>query len=247
MNNIVILTHGWTGSSVFAALFGEAGYWLGADTRRTLYYNTFENAELVSLNEALLRTLIPTLNHEHYFDAEDVIEIERRAHDQDLHTYRKFVDQCNNNDPWLWKDPRLTWTMRIWSRILDLKKTSFLVLTRDHTQAWISANRRRHVQSVQFTRNYNDGITRSNVRFLEEHGLPYMQASFEGLLLEPEGTLDRLNEFFGTQLTLDRLRAVCHEPLGRKSNGWKNLVEAALVYLKNYGERDGRAREQVNA
>jgi hypothetical protein len=245
MNNIIILTHGWTGSSVFAGLFGEVGYWLGADTVRKADYNTFENADLVSLNNVLLRTLMPTLNHEHRFAAKDVAEIERRARDLDLQPRQDFVDQCAKHSPWLWKDPRLTWTIRVWSRVLELERTSFLVLTREHTQAWISANTRRHVQSLQFTRSYNGGITRSNLRFLEEHGLPCLQSSFEDLLLAPERTLDRLNEFFGINLTIAHLRAVCHEPLGRKSRDWKDFVVASLIYFKNIRERDFRARKQV--
>ena len=27
--NLIVLTHGWTGSSVFAGLLSHAGYWLG--------------------------------------------------------------------------------------------------------------------------------------------------------------------------------------------------------------------------
>jgi len=240
MKNIVILTHGWSGSSVFAGLFGKAGYWLGEDTFRKVDYDTFENADLVSLNKDLLQRLLPTLNHEHRFDEQDVMEIERRAAGLDLQPCRKFVTECAKHSPWLWKDPRLTWTIRVWSRVLDLNETSFLVLTRDHTQAWISTNIRRHVQSGRFTRNYNGGITQSNLRFLKEKGLPSLQVSFEDLLLMPERTLEGMNEFFGINLTVELLRAVCREPLGRKSRDWKDFVVASLIYLKNFRERDFR-------
>lgn len=244
-NNIVILTHGWTGSSVFSGLLGRAGYWLGAETMQKIDYNTFENAALVELNTRLIDELGGGLNHEHRFSDDDVAAIAERARDIDLAPYKAFVEHCDRNGPWLWKDPRLTWTIRIWARVLDLERTSFLILTRDSMQAWISANMRRHVQSPKFTRDYKNGITASNVRFLKEVDRPALELSFEDLLLTPERSLERMNAAFGIQLTMADLEAVCKEPLYRKSRGFKDLVLATLIYLKNYGERDGRGRLAV--
>lgn len=242
MTNIIILTHGWTGSSVFAALLGRAGYWLGADTVRKVDYNTNENTALVDLNRRLLRDLAPGVDHEHHYSDADVAQIDRAAAQMDLEPLRGFVAECNQHGPWLWKDPRLTWTMGAWARVIDPAQVSYLILTRDTAQAWVSSNLRRHVQSLRFTREYNDGITRSNLRFVRATGRPCLALSFEDLLLRPQPTLDALNRCFGTALTLDDLCAVCDQPLHRKSRGVRDFVLAALIYLKNFGERDGRGR-----
>jgi len=240
--NVIVLTHGWTGSSIFSALFGEAGHWLGGETMAKPDYDTFENAGLVALNNRLLRDLAPTLNHEHHFAPADVQEIATRASALDLQPYRQFIADCNQHQPWLWKDPRLTWTIRAWAQVLDLETTAFLVLTREPMQAWISANLRRHVQSFAFTRRYNSGITESNLHFLQEAGLPHLQLNFEDLLLTPEATLERLNGFFKLDLSPAHLHDVCRLPLHRKSRNWKDFLLASLIYLKNFGERDGRGR-----
>lgn len=245
ISSVIILTHGWTGSSVFSGLLGMAGCWLGAETVVKPDYDTHENADLVMLNDSLLSPLAPDLDREHRFDPADVLEIERRAASIDLAPYRTFAEHCERHRPWLWKDPRLTWTIRIWERCLDLRGVRFLVLTRDPLQAWITANVRRHVQSWRFTCDYHDGITETNLRFLRERGLPYVQSSFEDLLLRPERTLDTLNTFFGVKLTMDELRAVCDKPLYRRSLGVTDFVVAFLIYLKNYRERDGRRRNAL--
>lgn len=245
--NVIVLTHGWTGSSIFSALLGEAGYWVGGETMAKPDYDTFENAGLVALNNRLLRELAPTLNHEHQFSDRDVQQIASRAPSMDTQSYRGFIAECNQNRPWLWKDPRLTWTIRVWADMLDLEQTAFLVLTRDPVQAWISANLRRHVQSYDFTRAYNGGITRANLRFLQERRLTHLQLSFEDLLLEPRATLAKLNAFFGLGLSLAQLHTVCRLPLHRKSRNWKDFIVAALIYTKNYGERDGRGRLATTA
>lgn len=241
MKNIVILTHGWTGSSVFAALLARGGAWLGEQTVVKPDYDTFENGQLVRMNEELLHRLAPGLDHEHAFDPAQVDAI-AAAPVPDLQAQRDFVARCDANAPWIWKDPRLTWTIRVWAPLLDLQQVRFIVLTRETTQAWITANLRRHVQSVAFTRAYNDGITASNLRFLHQHGLPSLSLSFEDLLLKPEATLEQLNAFAEVQLTLADLQRVCRLPLRRRSRGLKDLLVASLIYAKNYGERDGRRR-----
>ncbi len=242
--NVVILTHGWTGSSVFAALMGRAGCWLGSETVVKSDYDTFENADLVEWNRRLLAMLAPQLDHEHHFDPIDVTRIERAAESLDLQPLREFVARCQSNGSFVWKDPRLTWTIRIWARVLDLERTHFLVLTREDRQAWISANSRRHVQSWAYTRRYNHGITECNSVFVRGLGRPVLRMSFEDLLLEPEDTLARLNEAFGLALCLSDLQAVCREPLYQRSRGWLDLLQAAGVYVKNFGERDGRRRSR---
>jgi len=193
------------------------------------------------MNDRLMQQLLPDLDHEHRFSDDDVRRMDERGERLDPGPLHAFVRRCSAAGPWLWKDPRLTWTIRLWSRALDVRTTSFLVLTREPVQAWITANQRRHVQSMRFTRAYNDGITRSNEAFLAERNLRYQKLSFEELLLEPELSLARLNEHFGLRLSLDDLRRVCRIPLGRRSRSVKDFCVAALVYAKNYAERDGRA------
>jgi hypothetical protein len=244
MKNIIILTHGWTGSSVFAGLFGRAGFWLGDRTVIKRDYDTCENAELVDLNRRLLATLAPGLDLEHRYDPIDVARIARAASTLDLRPYREFVARCDARGPWVWKDPRLTWTIRIWERVLDLEKVTGLVLVRDERQAWITANNRRHIQSRGFTRLYNNGITASNHQFLDEHQIPKLEVTFEDLLLHPKATLILINTVFGTQLAIEDLQAVYRRPLLRPSRGALDHAKALLIYLKNYRERDGRLRKQ---
>jgi hypothetical protein len=240
--NIIVLTHGWTGSSVFSALLGQGGCWLGAETVQKVDYDTHENTGLVSLNRRLIAELAPGLNHEHRFAKEDVELMQQRSEGMDLAPYRAFVEHCDRHGRWLWKDPRLTWTIRVWAKALELDKVSFLLLTRDPMQAWVSSNLRRHIQSRRFTRDYNEGVTRTNMEFVQSTRRPHVLLTFEDLLLKPERTLLQINDTFGTALTLSDLESVCDQPLRRKSRGLRDLALATMIYAKNYRERDGRAR-----
>jgi hypothetical protein len=235
--NLIILTHGWTGSSVFSGLVERVGYWTGSETFKKVDYDTHENADLVVMNRRMMKELRYEGEYEHEFVPSIIEELAVRAQDLDLSPYRQFVAQCNQYRPWVWKDPRLTWTIRVWERVLSTSEIAFMILTRDDTQAWISSNIRRHIQSMRFTREYNHGITASNLRYVKDRGLPHVQFSFEDLLLRPEATLDSINHFLELSLSMSDLEDVYKYPLRRKSRGAKDFFLALMIYLKNYSER----------
>ncbi len=238
--NIIILTHGWTGSSVFTGLLGKAGYNYGEQTVQKTDYDTHENMELVELNNQMMKELGYTGNHEHRFSSSVVDEMALNTADIDLTPYREFVKRCQNNRPWVWKDPRLTWTIRIWAKILSFDETAYIILTRDDEQAWISSNLRRHIQSRKFTREYNTGITISLKKFLNENNQDYLEFQFEDLLLKPEYTVNSLNQFLDIELSMDDVESVYKYPLYKKTKGLKDKLLATAIYIKNYNMRDFR-------
>jgi hypothetical protein len=237
--NLIILTHGWTGSSVFSGLVERAGYWTGSETVKKVDYDTHENADLVAMNRRMMKELGYEGDYEHEFAPSVIEELADRGRRIDLAPYRQFVERCNRFQPWVWKDPRLTWTIRIWERALDATDLAFMILTREDTQAWISSNIRRHIQSMRFTREYNHGITASNLAYVRDRGFPHVQFSFEDVLLRPEETLQSLNWFLGMALSLSDLETVYRSPLRKKSRGAKDFLVALMIYLKNYSERTG--------
>lgn len=236
--NVIILTHGWTGSSVFTALLGEAGYWYGSDTFKKPDYDTYENFELIELNKRLLSELNYTGNREHeIISLQTLEELAQRAASIDLSPYREFIENCQQNKPWIWKDPRLVLTIRIWAKLLPLDEIAFIILTRDNEQSWITANLRRHIESPAFTRHYNAAITDGLKKFLSENHQDYIEFMFEDLQLTPEKTIAKINDFLGTQLTMDNVRSVYKFPLYKKTKGLKEKLLAWLIYLKNYRQR----------
>src|SRR5262250_792355 len=105
--NVIVLTHGWSGSSMLAALLGRAQYWLGDATVEKSDYDTFENSRLVELNRKMMGELGLTENYEHEFSPETILDLEKRADRLDWSPYREFAEACEARAPWAWKDPRL--------------------------------------------------------------------------------------------------------------------------------------------
>lgn len=238
--NVIILTHGWTGSSVFTGLLGKAGYNYGEQTVQKTDYDTHENMELVDLNNRMMEELGFKGNHEHRFNQKLVEEMAANAANIDLKPYQEFVERCQNNRPWIWKDPRLTWTIRVWAKMLSFDETAYIILTRDDEQAWISSNLRRHIQSREFTRAYNNGITTSLKKFLSENNQKFLEFEFEDLLLRPELTIKELNHFLDIDLSMSDVKSVYKYPLYKKTKNFKDKLLATAIYLKNYAGRDFR-------
>lgn len=237
MKNIIILTGGLAGSSVLASLLSKNGYWVGETTIQKRDYNTWENAELVELNNQLLRDVGFNENWAMEFLPDFVARVYNGAQQLDPIPYRAFAEKCTQHEPWIWKDPRLWLTIRYWKQFIDLSNTCFLVIHRESLQAWISTTLRRQIQTMAYERTYNEGIQKSIVDFLEESRLSYVDILYEDLLVTPEKVIDDINRLAGTNVNIGDLKSVFRGTLYRRQHGLKNLLKATAIYLKNYSQR----------
>lgn len=235
-DNVIVLTIGWTGSSVLTNLISRAGYWVGDETAVTRY-NTYENVELVQLNDRLISESGYSGNYEIEFSASAIETIEKLHESIDREPFRNFLAKCSANQPWVWKDPRLWLTIRFWRHLMDLENVRFILLTREDLQSWISCVMKRQILSYQYCRRYSATVNSSIRAFLEENGLTYEQLSFEDVVVRPEQTVAKLNAFLGTSLSLADVQEVYHKPLYRKPRALSDLFKAGAIYVKNWSER----------
>jgi sulfotransferase family protein len=234
--NVIVLTTGLTGSSVLAGLLARAGLWAG-DATVLKEYDTFENLELANLNKRLLKEAGCPIDYSTEFSWRALHTVCAARDRIDLGPYRDFVLRLRARTPWILKDPRLWLTIRFWQQLLSFDDVRFVWLTREPLQGWISATTRRIVMSYGYFRQYEGQINASIEAFLELNALPYTHVSFEQLLLVPEGTLDKLNNFLDLKLTLEDLKSVYNRPLYRKSRGLRDFLVASAIYGKNYFQR----------
>jgi hypothetical protein len=236
--NVVILTSGLSGSSVLTGLITRAGYWTGDATFKKSDYDTFENRRLIELNLRLFQESNYKGNYLLEFSPEAIAGVASLYGKIDDGPYRAFLAECDQHQPWIWKDPRLWLTIRYWQNLLELKNCRFILLTRGTVQSWISSILRKQITTYRYARNYETRIQESAVEFLKEHGIEYLHLTYEGLIVHPVETLERLNRFLDTGLTEGDLKAVYHKPLYKnpRSSLMKH-VKAMLIYFKNYSER----------
>ena len=237
MQNIIVLTSGLSGSSVVTHLLSRAGYWSGHSTCVKSDYNTHENSRLVDLNEQLLRCLDYDQDYSKVVNIDKIADAAELVNTLDLTPFKAFIDECSNQSPWIWKDPRLWVTMSFWIQLLD--KNSFIVVFVDRSvcQRWISELLRKNVQSFSYCKQYNAEIEGAIKQLVFTHELRSCNVLFDDLIEQPEVTLTMINQSLSSSLNMDDLKAVYSKPLYKKPHGIKNASLAALIYLKNFWVR----------
>jgi hypothetical protein len=237
LKNVIILTPGLAGSSVLTSLLGKAGYWAGESTMKKKDYDTWENTELIALNNRILEETEFREKWTMTFRPDYVTRIHDAARSLDAAPYAELVRKCDEHSPWIWKDPRLWLTIRHWQPFLDLSNTCFLVIRREHLQLWISTTLRRQIQTMDYSRRYNDGVLESIMEFLRAEGAEWLDVLYEDLMIRPEKVIEGINRMAGTSLTLADFKSVFRGDLGCRQHGVKNFLLAMAIYLKNRGER----------
>lgn len=230
-DNIIIMTTGSSGSSVLAGTIGQKGYWLGEETKK-LKFDTYENAELVDLDREILRLSgfsrydcndIPCPIVEKLFNLPEQIDCSR---------YQAFVDKCNAHSPWLWKDPRISFTIHFWSRLIDLDRVKFIFIERNPRQSYAGLILKRRVPMSYAQHNLmNENYRKSCQLFLKKYHVDCLQIIFEDLLTDHEKSLRRLGEFLEIELNVSDLKKIYKGDLSR--NRWTGFdyFRAHLLYI----------------
>jgi hypothetical protein len=238
MRNVIVLTSGLSGSSVLTSLIARAGYWTGETTVKKPSYDTFENAELVRANLRIIEEAGYEGNYLEEFSWDALQRIGALPSRVDLAPYRAFVAKCDLHRPWIWKDPRLWLTIRFWSELLDLDSCRFILLTRGHLQTWVSSTLHRRITTYRYAKAYEESIRTSILQFLTDRKLAQLEIRYEDLIGRPAETIDALNQFIGTELSVAHLEAVYTKSLYKNPRPSSlDFVKAVLIYLKNFNER----------
>lgn len=232
--NVIILTSGLSGSSVLTALIARAGYWFGNETKK-LTYDTYENSTLVNLNIRLFQACGCPWDDPGGVAAPAVEQL-RHVSDDELRTEcMKFVEECEMHSPWLWKDPRLCFTIGFWSQLVDTEGCRFVVMTREVKQMWAGAILRGHFRRsiVEMARMQANSIEAAH-RFLNSRPpQDWQELSFEELLLHPSRSVDQLNTFLNIDLKVSDLEEVYTGPLGKKRWSSAKYIEAKTRSIVN--------------
>lgn len=229
--NVVVLTGGISGSSVLAGLIARAGYWLGDETEKVAY-DTFENSRLVQLNIQILRQSGYFCRDISDIPSPSVKKIKGISESIDLSVYERFLQECNRNQPWLWKDPRLSYTIFFWKRLIDLGKCRFIMMRRDLKQTWTGMILRGKFSiPLDKLSIIHQECIKSSYNFLNRDGIKYYDLTFEDLINDPDKSICDINKFIGTHLDLSDLRAIYKGPLYRSRWSKRDFIKAKVKFL----------------
>jgi hypothetical protein len=218
-HNVIVFTGGLNGSSVLAGLLARAGYWLGDETKKVAY-ETFENSDLVDLNSTLLNETGHAWRSPGYPPPPSIDKLRKLHERRDNADAERLLAHCDRHEPWLWKDPRLCFTMFYWIRLRSFESSKAILMARDLRQAWTGAALRgKSAIPYGVFRTTQGNIMNAARQVIAESSLDCMELTFEDLIVDPERSIERVNRFLDVGLTLDDFKQVYRGTLYRPR--WK--------------------------
>ena len=237
--NVIILTTGISGSSVITGFLAKSGFWAGEDTvfkdNITGKYDTYENKQLVTLDDALIKNAGIEFDHKSYYDKNSRSIFNRIYKETDTIKYNKFIEECNSHSPWIWKDPRLFLTIGFWKNCLDLNTTRVIVIHRNSYELWKSQMSKRIIYSYRYLKKSEDKSRQELLNYLDSNKFSFISLEYDQFTSDPATSINELSRFIGTDLKKETWDEIYRPPA--KHSHYKRTALAYLVYLKNYKNR----------
>lgn len=216
LKNTIVIGMPRSGTSMTAAIFARQGYFLAEDTDEELRPGDennpegyFEAAGLVERNVHLFRRVGYTAHNSWLFQAITDQQADQLHTLERTQTDRQFVSTYEQHSPWLWKDPRLCYTLGYWWPLLNPETTRVLVLRRRPEETWKSFVRLdwrefNEEARVDVYQRINHHLTAA-MKTIERLSIPHIVVHYDEYSESPMAAVTRINTCMGLHLDVDAL------------------------------------------
>jgi hypothetical protein len=136
--NVLVVGMPRSGTSMTAGIFARAGYFVTDEPDVDLRPGDPGNPDGYWEAEGLIERNVEVFREAGYeghntwlFDPIEP-EVARRIHSvRPLEGHAEFIERFEENAPWIWKDPRLSYTLGYWWQLLDPENTCVVLTKRD--------------------------------------------------------------------------------------------------------------------
>lgn len=209
--NAIVVGMPRSGTSMTAAIFANAGYYVTGDENSQLRQgdefnpNGYWEAEpLIQANAEIFQAA--GYSHDNTWLYEPITpEIASRIPELERSTvHQQLVENFNRHCPWIWKDPRLCYTLGYWWPLLDAATTRVLLLKRDPKQIynsflrlkWCSMNPQDQEDTYQRVEDHMKAAEFA----IQKYNIPHIVVYYDDFANNAEVTAQRISEFFGLSL-----------------------------------------------
>ena len=214
--NVIVVGTPRSGTSLAASIFAGQGYFVAddasAELRRPDHYNPggyWEAEPLIEANVSLFRRV----GYEHHntwvkgpISAAQVAAINQLDAEA---SHRELVGHYETNGPWVWKDPRLCYTLGYWWPLVDQSNTQVMLVRRDPEETFTSFARigwREDTASdrEEVFQRLADHINAAEAA-IRESAIPHIEINYSDYRQDPDGVAAQLSSAFGLSLSANDL------------------------------------------
>ena len=216
IKNVIVVGMPRSGTSLATAIFARQGYFVGEVERKGDDHNPFgyfEADDLIESNVQLFREAGYESHNTWLFDpiTDDVVA--RLADSKPRQQHYQLVESYQRHAPWVWKDPRLCFTLAFWWRLMDPASTGVLLVRRDPMQIYHSFRRKGWCQEasdaqLEYVRTRTHQHLDAAQRAIDALSIPHVVVDYAEYDQNADSVAKRLNDFFGLSLANSDLNYV---------------------------------------
>jgi hypothetical protein len=214
--NVLVVGVPRSGTSMTSYVFASQGYFAATDPESELRGGDennptgyWEAAGLIEANVDVFKAVGYPNHNTWLFDAITADQAERIAAVTPIDNHKDLVERYNANSPWIWKDPRLCYTLAYWWPLLNHKTTAVLLLTRNAEHVFKSFLRMGWRKSAT---DHDEVVARLAAHIsaaehaIRELHIPHIEVAYEDFESKPEETARKISDFFGLTLASQDLK-----------------------------------------
>jgi hypothetical protein len=214
--NLIIVGMARSGTSLTAGMFARRGYFVGrtehADRHFGKYRNPFgyfEADQLIEENVKVLHAAGYPFHNTWLFEPISDSAVEEIYRLQPSEEHRRFIQSYDEVSPWVWKDPRLCFTLPYWWKLINPSRTGAIVVHRDPSDIYLSFRRLGWCPSGKAARGRVIDLVEQHMsaasNAIESLRIPYITVDYADYIRAPEVVALRLSDFCGSELSVEDL------------------------------------------
>lgn len=210
--NAIIVGMPRSGTSLIASIFARQGYFAGEDCRPADHFNPmgyWECAALVEANARILHASGFAHHNSWMYDALSPSHLDAIEKMQAGEAERGLLRSFSPRRPWIWKDPRLCYTLGVWWPLLNPADTQVLLVIREPDAIFNSFVRVGWRKDSDTDREETHRRVRDHLAFaratIKKLGITAVQIDYDDIGADPVGTARRISEAFDVYIPPDQL------------------------------------------
>jgi hypothetical protein len=211
--NVIVVGTPRSGTSLAASIFARQGYFVANDANSQLrspdHYNPGGYWEAEPLIEANV-SLFKRVGYEHHNTwVRDEMSADQAAAIsalEDVEEHRSLVAKYEKNHPWVWKDPRLCFTLGYWWRLVDQENTAVLLVSREPEEIFRSFARIGWREDTAGDRQATFNRMADHIAAAQEAirvlQIPHVEVNYADYRQDPQRVAALLSDEFGLTLSV---------------------------------------------
>lgn len=210
--NAIVVGMPRSGTSMSAAIFANQGYLVAEESEKELRAPDEYNPNGYWEAETLIRKNVEVFK-QCGFDGDNTWNFEpisKESADRintlaPLDSHAEFVSSYNQKSPWVWKDPRLCYTVGYWWQLINPETTAVLLIKRDPKEIYNSFLRVKWRSLSKADKEDTYQRIADHIQFAENtiksKGINCLTVNYSDFTTTPDSIAEQINATFGLQLT----------------------------------------------